>query len=135
MVALDPNSTRTVVRADDAERDPFSSARSTGYASSSRFDTTRTVAAPAPNRDGHSFPHAVHVEIDVTPSSASVVPSWSQRSIRCSSVSDSTWIVTSWPSSHSLPSGAGRQGDSNDERQRLVSEHVDLVVRVGLDQF
>jgi len=38
--------------------------------------------APAPNRDGYDFPHALQDEIDASPFSGSVVPSWSQRSIR-----------------------------------------------------
>jgi len=38
------------------------------------FGTTRRVAAPTPNRVGHIFPQAVHVEIDAGPSSGSVVP-------------------------------------------------------------
>jgi hypothetical protein len=55
----------------------------------SRFDTIRTVAAPAPSRAGHVCPHSVHVETDARPLSGSVVPSWSHRSTRCPSVSDS----------------------------------------------
>ena len=53
-------------------------------------ETTRTVAAPAPNRAGHILAQAVQCEISVEPSSGSVVPSWSQRSIRCPSVSHTT---------------------------------------------
>src|SRR5262249_32251004 len=73
------------------------------HASSLAFDTTRTVAAPRPNRVGQVTPQAVQTDTVARPPSGSVVPSWSQRSIRCSSVPDSMWIDTS-PSFR----GAGR---------------------------
>jgi hypothetical protein len=57
----------------------------------------RTVAAPAPNRAGHVLPHSLHTDTDAEPFNGSVVPSWSQRSMRWSSVSHSTFKVTLTP--------------------------------------
>jgi len=53
----------------------------------------RTVAAPRPNRVGHVVPQAVQTDTDDSPFSGSVVPSWSQHSMRSVSVSRSMWIV------------------------------------------
>ena len=39
-----------------------------------RLATIHTVAAPAPNRDGHVFPHAKQNDTDVNPFNGSVVP-------------------------------------------------------------
>ena len=48
---------------------------------------------------GHVFPHAVQDETDASSFSGSVVPSWSQRSIRCPPLVDSmcTVNVSSYP--------------------------------------
>lgn len=69
------------------------------------LSTMRTVGAPTPNFVGQLFPQTLQCEIDELPSSDSVVPSWSQRSIRCPSVSHSTSMVIPALSS----AGAGRR--------------------------
>jgi hypothetical protein len=71
-----------------------------------RLATSLTVAAPTPNRAGQVAPQAVQTAIELTPASGSVVPSWSQRSIRSVSVSHSMLIVIPRPSR--VASGAGR---------------------------
>src|SRR5262245_40688116 len=60
----------------------------------SAVETIRIVGVPAPNFVAHVFPHSVQDDTDSSPSSGSVVPSWSQRSIRCPSVSHSACTVT-----------------------------------------
>ena len=79
------------------------------YRASFGFGTIRTVSAPAPNRVGQVFPQAEQTETEPSPFSGSVVPSWSQRSIRSVSVSRSMWIVNVQPSD---PVGAERTGAS-----------------------
>jgi hypothetical protein len=78
----------------------------------SSFETIRTVGAPAPNRASHVFPQAEHAEIVGMRSTRSVVPWWSQRSIRRSRVSHSTRTVTV------LLSGAGRQRRRHEQAER-----------------
>jgi hypothetical protein len=70
-------------------------------------ETIRTVSAPFPNLVGQVFPQALQTETVESPASGSVVPAWSQRSIRSVSVSRSMWIVNVRPSD---PVGAERTG-------------------------
>src|SRR5262249_36421218 len=60
--------------------------------------TILTASAPAPNRVGQVAPHSEQTETDASPARGSVVPSWSQRSIRSVAVSLSMWIVNVQPS-------------------------------------
>ncbi len=82
--------------------------RPVGRFQRSSVETSRTVGAPAPNRVGHVFPHAEHAVTDGASLSGPLVPSWSQRSMRCPSFSHSTWTVIRRPSWSRLLSGAGR---------------------------
>jgi hypothetical protein len=59
-------------------------------ADQSSLTTTRTVAAPAPNLVCQLLRHSVQCEMASLPSSASVVPAWSQDTMRSASVSQIT---------------------------------------------
>jgi hypothetical protein len=70
------------------------------------FGLIRTMAAPAPNLVGQVLPHSTQSEIDSLPARPSVVPVWSQDSIRSTSFSQITVRLT--PSSDLGPDGWGR---------------------------
>jgi hypothetical protein len=68
----------------------------------------RVVGPTTPNRVGHVLPHSVQDDTGDSPPSGSVVPSWSQRSMRSVGVSLSMWIVNG-PLAWLGPDGLGER--------------------------